>query len=127
MEFNPHSDSLTSQAPLSETNLHEAIRRRAEEIYIRNGKIPGHDVRNWTQAEDEIRREFQNSDRRTAVIVKVNGVQYVGEYRAETADGYAPGEFPPGSSVLVRLDGNKMMVKRSNGKILETEVVQRIG
>src|SRR5579862_6399851 len=127
MEFTPHSDSPASKAPLSETNLHEAIRVRAEEIYFRNGRIPGQDIQNWTQAEDEIRTEFQNSGRRTAVIVKVNGVQYVGEYRAETADGYAPGEFPPGSSVLVRLDGNKMMVKRSNGKILETEVVQRIG
>lgn len=126
MEFTPHNDSLASKTPPSDTNLHEAISVRAEEIYIRNGRIPGQDVQNWTQAEDEIRREFQDCNRRMAVVVKVDGVQYVGEYRAEMADGYAPGEFPPGSSVLVRLDGEKMLVKRPNGKILETEVVQRI-
>lgn len=126
MESTPHSDLLISNAPLSETNLHEAIRRRAEEIYIRNGRLPGRDLENWAQAEDEIRHEAENARLRTAIIVKVNGVQYVGEYRAETANGYAPGEFPPGSSILVRIDGNKMMVKRPNGKILETEVVQKI-
>jgi len=37
--------------------VHEAIRRRAEEIYVRNGKIPGRDLENWAQAEREILRE----------------------------------------------------------------------
>ncbi len=126
MEPAPKVDSLTSNALFSETSLHEAIRRRAEEIYIRNGRIPGRDVENWTEAEQEIRREAENSGRRTAIIVKVDGVQYVGEYRADVADGYMPGEFTPGSSVVVRLDGNRMLVKRPNGKILQTELVQKI-
>ena len=56
----------------------EAIRRRAEEIYVRNGKIPGRDLENWAQAEQEILRE--SAPRRTAIIVKVNGAEYVGEY-----------------------------------------------
>jgi hypothetical protein len=107
--------------------LHEAIRRRAEEIYIRSGRIPGRDVENWAQAEQEIRCEAENSTRRTAVIVKFNGVQYVGEYRAEDADGYVPGEFAPGSSVVVRIYGTRMLVKRPNGKVLATLVVQKIG
>ena len=47
--------NAAAQAP---TDLQEAIRRRAEEIYIRNGKIPGHDLENWAQAEHEIMREF---------------------------------------------------------------------
>lgn len=127
MEPTPQPDVLTSNPSLPETNSHEAIRLRAEEIYILNGKIPGRDVENWAQAEEEIRREAEKSARRTAIVVKVNGMQYVGEYRAETADGYTPGEFTPGSSVVVRLDGNTMLVKRPNGKVLRTEVVQRIG
>jgi|SRR5579872_1849046 len=127
MEPDSGSDLLTTDNPRAKTNLHEAVRRRAEEIYIRNGRIPGRDVENWTQAEQEIHREAGNAVRRTAIVVKVNGMQYVGEYRAEAADGYAPGEFAPGASVVVRLDGDKMFVKRPNGKILETEVVQRIG
>ena len=127
MEPDSQSDLFTSDKPLSETNLHEAVRRRAEEIYIRNGRLPGRDVENWTHAELEIRREAGKSTRRTAIIVKVNGMQYVGEYCAETADGYAPGEFTPGCSVVVRLDGKTMLVKRPNGKVLRTEVVQKIG
>jgi len=125
MEPDSHSDSLTSDSPLSETDLYEVIRRRAEEVYIRNGRIPGRDLENWTQAELEIRSETGKSARRTAIIVKINGVQYVGEYRAETAEGYTPGEFTPGCSVVVRLDGNTMLVKRPNGKVLRTEIVQR--
>ena len=119
------SKSATQSVP--PIDLHEAIRRRAEEIYIRNGRIPGRDLENWAQAEQEIRRETQKPKRRTAIIVSVNGVQYVGEYRADAADGYVPGEFEPGSSVAVLLDGNKMLVRRPNGKVLETEVVHRIG
>jgi len=107
-------------------DLHEAIRRRAEEIYIRNGRIQGRDVENWAQAELEVRQEAERSSRRTAVVVNVNGVQYVGEYRPENCDGYMPGEFGLGSAVAVRLDGEKMYIKRPNGKVLETIVVQKI-
>ncbi|MGC2446770.1 MAG: DUF2934 domain-containing protein [Candidatus Sulfotelmatobacter sp.] len=127
MEPDSQSALLASENSPAETDLHEAIRRRAEEIYIRNGRIPGRDVENWTQAEQEIRCEGKRSGRRTAIVVKVNGMQYVGEYRAEAADGYAPGEFTPGCSVLVRLDGKTMLVKRPNGKVLRTEIVQRSG
>src|SRR5215472_16585305 len=35
----------------SELDLHELTRLRAEAIYLRNGRIPGRDVENWTQAE----------------------------------------------------------------------------
>lgn len=120
----PDSYSLASSRAIPD--LHEAIRRRAEEIYVRNGRIQGRDVENWAQAELEIGREMGRSNRRTAVVVNVNGVQYVGEYRPETCDGYMPGEFSPGASVPVRLDGEKMFVKRPNGKELETRIVQKI-
>lgn len=113
--------------PLSAvSDLQELIRRRAEEIYFRTGRIPGRDAENWAQAEEEIRQERQKLDRRTAIVVKVDGVQYIGEYRAEFSDGYAPGEFVPGTPVAVRLNGNKMLVKRPNGKVLETEIVEKI-
>jgi hypothetical protein len=127
MEASQKSNLQAADDSVSSRDLHEAIRRRAEEIYIRNGKIPGRDVQNWSQAEEEIRRETEASTRRTAIIVRVDGVQYIGEYHRETSDGYAPGEFSPGASILVRLDGTKMLVKRPNGKVLETEIVQKIG
>jgi len=115
--------NAAAQAP---TDLQEAIRRRAEEIYIRNGKIPGHDLENWAQAEHEIMREFtEPAPRRTAIVVKVNGAAYVGEYDPASSD-YQPGEFAPGVSVPVRLRGNKMQLLRPNGKVLETTIVKRI-
>jgi len=97
-----------------------------KEIYIQSGRIPGRDVQNWTQAEREIMEQAAERNRRPAIIVRVNGVQYVGEYRPEFADGYVPGEFGVGASVPVRLKGDKMYVKRPNGKELETTIVQKI-
>jgi len=112
--------------PWPRPDQHEAIRRRAEEIYIRNGRLPGRDLENWAQAEQEILRESAAPPaRRTAVIVKVNGTEYVGEYIAASSDGYLPGEFGPGAVVPVRFHGDKMLVKRPNGKILETTIVKR--
>ena len=107
--------------------LQEAIRRRAEEIYLQSGRMPGHDVDNWTQAEREILEEAEKHSRHNAIVVRVNGVQYVGEYNPETSDGYVPGEFGAGASVEVRLKGDKMYVRRANGTELETRIVQRIG
>lgn len=105
---------------------HAAVRRRAEEIYIRNGRVPGRDLENWAQAEQEIARESSQA-RRTAIIVKVNGTEYIGEYNPALSDGYLPGEFGPGALVPVRFHGDKMLVKRPNGKILETTIVKWIG
>lgn len=117
----------TFRATPATLDLHEAIRRRAEEIYFRSGRVQGCDLENWAQAEREIRNEMEHTTRRTAVIVNINGVQYIGEYRAEAAEGYMPGEFDPGASVAVRFDGDQMFVKRPNGKELATTVVQKIG
>jgi hypothetical protein len=116
--------NAAAQAP---TDWHEAIRRRAEEIYARSGKIPGHDLENWAQAEQEILRESGGSaPRRTAIVVKVNGAAYVGEYDPASSDGYLPGEFGPGVTVPVRFRGDKMLLLRPNGKVLETTIVKKI-
>ena len=109
------------------SDLQEAIRRRAEEIYVRNGKVPGHDLENWAQAEQEILQESSApAPRRTAIVVKVNGVAYVGEYDPTSSDGYEPGEFAPGASVPVRFRGNTMLLLRPNGKVLETTIVKKL-
>jgi hypothetical protein len=113
--------------PTRPADRNEAIRRRAEEIYIRNGKIPGRDLENWAQAEQEILRESAEPRvRRTAVVVRVDGSEYVGEYNPEVSDDYRPGEFGPGASVPVRFHGDKMLVLRPNGKVLETTIVNQI-
>jgi hypothetical protein len=110
--------------PVDPVALQEAIRRRAEEIYIRNGRIPGRDVENWVEAEREIRSEIpQPSVSRRAVVVKVDDVQFVGEYAPASADGYTPGEFSAGDAISLRFEGDRMFVKRPNGRELETLLV----
>jgi hypothetical protein len=115
-------------SPASSTDQHEAIRRRAEEIYIRTGRTPGHDLENWAQAEKEILSESAAAPaRRAAILVKVKDAEYVGEYSPASSDGYVPGEFGSGATVPVRFRGNKMFIKRPNGKILETTIVKKSG
>ena len=125
MKTSPLPDSSASRP--ADRELHEAIRRRAEEIYVRSGRIPGRDLENWAQAEQEVTCETAGAARRKAVVVRVNGVQYFGEYQPEDCDGYQPGEFGKGKVVPVRFAGNKMFVKRPSGKELETTIVKKIG
>ena len=118
---------LPDSTPRVVSELQEAIRKRAEEIYLESGRIPGRDLENWSRAEQEIMRQVATySARRKAVIVRVNGVQYVGEYQPESCDGYLPGEFGTGASVPVRFEGEKMFVRRPDGRELETTIVQKM-
>lgn len=109
--------------------MQEAIRRRAEQIYVWSGKVPGQDIENWALAEEQIKSEIaaRQEPPRSAVVVRVDGVQYVGEYRQQLSDGYVPGELGTGAAVFVRFDGDKMFVKRPNGKELETVIVKKVG
>jgi hypothetical protein len=129
--MNSYSDSAPQTWSAFPGDLHEAIRRRAEEIYIRNGRIPGRDIANWMQAEAEILREAAARDvskgTRRAVVIRLNGVEYIGEYSPATCDGYTPGEFAAGDPTPVRFEGDKMFVTRSNGKELQTTVVKKPG
>ena len=108
-------------------DLQEIIGQRARELYEGSGRIAGRDIENWTQAEAEILSERKNGVRKSAVVVRVNGVQYVGEYGPASADGYTPGEFAKGDMVPVRFDGEHMFVRRPNGKELATRIVRQIG
>jgi hypothetical protein len=107
--------------------MQEAIRRRATELYRRSGAIEGHDAENWYQAEAEILRESATNPARRAVVVNLQGVVYTGEYESTSAEGYTPGEWKPGDPVPVRLAGDKLYLRRPNGKELQTTIVKRIG
>jgi hypothetical protein len=124
MEAVSHSKHPSIPSSIDQ-DRHEAIRRRAEEIYIRNGRTAGRDVENWVQAEAEILREAEVHSHRAAVVIKVSGVRYVGEYSVAAA-GYAPGEFAAGDPIAVRFEADKMFVTRNSGGELETTIVKRI-
>ncbi len=111
----------------SSLELQNAIRARAEELYRQGGGAEGHDVENWCRAEAEIMRETTAAFARPAVVINVEGVVYTGEYDTASAEGYLPGEWKIGDRVPVRLEGDKLFLRRPNGRELETSVVKRIG
>jgi Protein of unknown function (DUF2934) len=107
--------------------LLQAIRRRATELYERSGAIEGHDAENWFQAEAEIIRESYSRSARPAVVINVQGVVYTGEYESAAAGGYTPGEWKAGDHIPIRLAGDKLYLRRPNGRELETTIVKRLG
>jgi hypothetical protein len=125
MKASPALSTTLKPWPAMPSDLPEIIRRRAEEIYFREGGLPGRDLQNWVQAEYEIVREqaavFKHG---AAVVVRVDGVRYVGEYSSDSSAGYAPGEFKRGDPVPVRFNEGKMFLKRRNGTELETHIVR---
>jgi hypothetical protein len=125
-ESNPQD--RPAQSKFSEAELREAMRRRAEEIYEKSGRVPGRDLHNWALAEAQIRMETATrSPRKPAVVVNVDGVQYIGEYDFDMAFGYTPGEFVAGDPVRVRFESGKMFVIRANGQHLETTIINTTG
>ncbi len=118
------SNSKSSTAEVT-PEMYETIRCRAEQIYQESGRIAGRDLENWTQAEREVLTALSRGHRRV-LVVRVNGVQYFGEYLVASARDYSPGEFHEGSPVPVRFEGDKMYVRRPNGGELETVIVRKI-
>lgn len=126
MTTKPTPDAASSSLVMP-GDLQDAIRRRAGEIYEKSGMLEGHDLENWTRAEAEIRKDYREREfRRAALVLRVDGIKYVGEYSLASSGGYTPGEFSTGSAVPVRFDGDKMFVTRRNGRELETRIVQRL-
>ena len=126
--MNPDStlETINSSCPISNAELREAIRRRAQQIYEKSGRAPGRDEENWKLAEAEILQEYKISPaRKAAIVVAIDGVQYTGEYPLSAADGYMPGEWSAGAPVPIRFEGEKMFLRRRNGKELETLIVKR--
>jgi len=107
--------------------LQNAIRNRARELYWQGGALEGQDIENWQQAEAEILRETAPHLPRPAVVINLEGVVYTGEYNLAAADGYTPGEWKAGDRVPIRLEGDRLFLRRPNGRELETNVVKRIG
>jgi len=105
--------------------VRDAIRRRAQELYERSGKLPGHDLENWCQAETEIMREHSARTPRSAIVVNVGGVQYTAEYDPATSSGYKAGEWKQGDPVPVRFSGDKLYLRRANGRELVTTIVKQ--
>lgn len=117
---------MTQNSQAYSLGILQKIRRRAAEIFERSGRLQGRDLDNWCQAEAEVLREFGANAVRRAVVLDVAGILYTGEYDCLTED-YQPGEWQPGDSVRVRLEGDNLYLRRPNGRELCTTIVKRIG
>jgi hypothetical protein len=106
--------------------MQEAIRRRATELFQSHGAVPGHDLENWCQAELEILQEQAAHLVRPAVVIKFAGVLYTCEYESDSAGSYTPGEWKPGEPVALHIAGDKVYLRRHNGKQLETTITSRV-
>lgn len=103
--------------------IEDAIRRRAQQLYERRGRTPGHEIEDWLQAEAETLKETAPDP--AYVKVRLDGITYTGEYDRKHSDGYTPGEFHPGSPIEIRIACDKMFVRRPNGRVLETRIIRK--
>jgi len=118
--------------------VEEAIRRRAQELYEQRGRVDGHQVEDWLQAESEVLRRnsapanatpepLPSPTRKSGfVLVRIDGMLYTGEYDLDHAHGYHPGELGPGTPIEVRFEGERMYIKRRNGRELESRIVRKV-
>ena len=61
---------------------HEAIARRAYDIYIRNGRPVGHCLQHWKQAEQELRDEESAAFDEQDTVFEESPIQRHEDYRA---------------------------------------------
>jgi len=45
---------------ISDPNVYEAVRKRAFELYCQRGSAHGNDLKDWLEAEKQVRREMEN-------------------------------------------------------------------
>ena len=74
--------------------LHEAITRRAHEIWELRGKVDGHAEEDWSQAETEVlHASYSGRQSQPAfVVVKIGEFTYTGEYDRQHSSFYRPGD-----------------------------------
>jgi hypothetical protein len=79
------------------------------------------------EGEAEVLRESGTCLTRASVVINLEGVVYTGEYDFATAGDYMAGEWQGGDRIPVRLAGDRLYLRRPDGRELETQVVRRIG
>jgi Protein of unknown function (DUF2934) len=112
---------------IEDENLHEAIMRRAHELWELRGRVDGHAEEDWAQARDEVLRWWpgEQAQRPAFIVVKVGDFTYTGEYDPRRCSYYRPGDLGRGSRIPVRFEDDRMYVKLQDGRELETKIVRR--
>jgi hypothetical protein len=107
------------------SDSHEAIARRAREIWQEHGCVDGHAEEDWAQAEEEIRSRVAGPKTATRrIVVKAGSFLYTAEYELARA-AYHPGELVPGEPIRLHFEGQKMWLRLPDGRELETRVIRK--
>src|SRR5436305_1676359 len=109
-----------------DSSIHEAIARRARELWQERGCLDGHAEEDWAKAEAEIRNRVATTRKKPVtrrILVKAGETIYTGEYDA--AARYSPGELCEGEQIRLHFSGEKMWIKLAGGRELETRIVKR--
>ena len=114
-------------ATRSESDLRDAIARRARELWEQRGRVEGHAQEDWLQAEAEVMKSrlVQTTPKAAFIVVKFGGFVYTAEYDPDHCGDYRPGEFRKGAPVAVRLADDKIYVRRPNGRELEARILKK--
>jgi hypothetical protein len=120
-------DVLMDSPVMDERAVHEAIVRRARELWEQRGRVDGHADEDWAQAEAEVRQQLGQPKAASPAFlaVKANGYVYTCRYD-RNSDIYQPGDLAAGEAIRLRMDGDKLYLK-VHDRELETTIVRRAG
>jgi Protein of unknown function (DUF2934) len=120
-------DVLMDSTVIDEGTVHEAIVRRARELWEQRGRVDGHAEEDWAQAEAEVRQQLaqRNAGFPAFLAVKANGYIYTCRYD-RNSDAYKPGDLAPGETIRLRFEGEKIYMSFRDHE-LETTIVRRAG
>jgi hypothetical protein len=112
---------------VEDAKLHEAITRRAHELWELRGRVDGHADEDWARAKAEVLRWWPRASapKPAFIVVKVGEFSYTAEYDPQHCPYYRPGDLGRGTRVPVRFEDDHMYVKLQNGRELETKIVRR--
>jgi len=109
------------------TSLHEAVERRARELWEERGRVDGHADEDWVQAEREVTEAWNSKGRNKVAFmaVKFDDEIYTLEYEPSASDCYQPGDLQPGEKLEIRIEGDHMSVALPNGKDLNARILRK--
>ena len=112
---------------VDESAVHDAIVRRAREIWEQRGRVDGHAQEDWAQAEAEVRQQLAQARLSSPAFlaVKANDCVYTCRYD-RNSDVYQPGDLAAGEAIRLRFEGEKLYV-RFHDRELETTIVRKAG
>ena len=112
---------------MTDSEVHQAIVRRARELWEQRGRIDGHATEDWAQAEAEIRQQLAPSRDASSAFLSVQSQAFVYTCRYDrNCAAYRPGDFAPGDPIRFRVADGKLFLKLSDSQELETTIIRKI-